>query len=86
MRAGSACTVRPPAPGTPLPVPTPLTTASAVVDRIFWYALSRAPSLEERAIAEEAVQHSAHNGRLAAAGVADLLWAVLMKPEFQLIY
>ena len=76
----------PPMPGTPLPVASPLTTAAAVVDRIFWYALSRAPTAEERAIAENAVKDSAHNGRLAAPGVADLLWAVLMKPEFQLIY
>ncbi len=76
----------PPAPGTPLPGPAPLTTASAVVDRIFWYALARAPSPEERAIAEETVKDSAEGGRLAPTGVADLLWAVLMKPEFQLIY
>jgi hypothetical protein len=76
----------PPAPGTPLPVPAPMTKASAVVDRIFWYALSRAPSPEERTIAEGAVKGSGRDGRLAAAGVADLLWAVLMKPEFQLIY
>jgi hypothetical protein len=76
----------PPASGTPLPVPQPLTTASAVVDRIFWYALSRAPSHEERTIAEEAVKSAPRDGPLSAAGVADLLWAVLMKPEFQLIY
>jgi hypothetical protein len=76
----------PPAADSQLPLPAPLNTVSAVVDRIFWYALSRAPSPEERTIAEEAVKDSARDGRLTAAGVADLLWAVLMKPEFQLIY
>jgi hypothetical protein len=69
-----------------LPVPESLTDAASVVDRIFWYALSRAPAPEERAVAEDAVRDPASQGRLAAAGVADLLWAVLMKPEFQLIY
>jgi hypothetical protein len=32
------------------------------------------------------VKGSAEGGRLAPTGVADLLWAMLMKPEFQLIY
>ena len=75
-----------PLPGTPLPAPATLTKAPALVDRVFWYALSRAPSAEERAIAEGAVQDTTRADRLAPAGVADLLWAVLMKPEFQLIY
>jgi uncharacterized protein DUF1549/uncharacterized protein DUF1553/cytochrome c len=76
----------PPMPGAPFAGSPPLTTASAVVDRIFWYALSRTPTADERTIAEAAVQDPARDGRLDAGGVADLLWAVLMKPEFQLIY
>lgn len=74
------------APGTPLPVPAAPATAADVVDRIFWYALSRAPLAQERLVAEEALRDLARPGRASAPGVADLLWAVLMKPEFQLIY
>ncbi len=66
----------PVAPETPLPPGPVLKTPDEIVNRIFWYALSRAPSPAERALAVKAVS----NGEL-----ADLLWAVLMKPEFQLI-
>jgi hypothetical protein len=67
----------PVAPETPLPAAPSVTDAAAAVDRVFWYALGRAPSRAEAAIAASA--------RLSAEGLADLLWAVLMKPEFQLI-
>jgi hypothetical protein len=76
----------PVAAATPLSTPAPPATVSAVVDRIFWYALSRAPLAQERALAEEALRDPARPGRASAHGVADLLWAVLMKPEFQLVY
>ena len=74
------------APGTPLPAPAPPATVADAVDRIFWYALSRAPLPQERAIAQEALLDRSRPGRASAQGVADLLWAVLMKPEFQLVY
>jgi len=76
----------PVAPGTPMPVPAPPATAAEAIDRIFWYALSRAPHPEERALAEEALRDPVRPGRPSVPGLADLLWAVLMKPEFQLIY
>jgi hypothetical protein len=76
----------PPAPGTPLPRGPRLTAVPQVVDRVFWYALGRAPSVEERAIAESSLRDAARPGRVSPEGLADLLWAVLMKPEFQLIY
>jgi hypothetical protein len=62
---------------TPLPAPPALKSISEAVDRVFRYGLGRAPTDEERRIAE---------GAKGADAVADLLWAVLMKPEFQLIY
>jgi hypothetical protein len=65
------------APATPLPVVT-VKSAREAVDRVFWYALSRAPSEAER----EAAEKSAGTPE----GLADLLWAVLMKPEFQYVY
>jgi hypothetical protein len=76
----------PPAPETPLPQSAPLTTAAQVIDRVFWYALGRAPSAEERRAAEAALRNPAGGPRPSAQGLADLLWAVTMKPEFQLIY
>jgi hypothetical protein len=76
----------PPTPGTPLPAPPPQTSAAQVVDRLFWYALGRAPSTDERAIALDALVDSTRPGRISAEGLADVLWAVLMKPEFQLIF
>ena len=76
----------PPAPGTPLPPPAPVKTGAAAVDRVFWHLLSRAPSREERAVAEDALRDAGHPERPSARELADVLWAVLMKPEFQLIY
>jgi hypothetical protein len=76
----------PPAPETPLPPGPRLTRAADVVDRVYWYALGRAPYAEERAIALEALVDSTRPGRISSEGVADLLWAVMVKPEFQLIF
>jgi hypothetical protein len=75
----------PVAPETPLPAGPTITAASAAVDRVFWYALGRAPSPAETAAATAAIEDPAHKGHISAEGLADLLWAVLMKPEFQLI-
>ena len=76
----------PPGGALPLPAPPVATDARALVDHVFWQALGRAPSADERALAEAAVVDPARPGRLSPAGVADFLWAVLMKPEFQLLY
>jgi hypothetical protein len=56
-----------------------------LVDRVFWYALSRGPSLAERRVALAALRGPAE-GKASAAGLADLLWSVMMSPEYQLIY
>jgi hypothetical protein len=68
-------------PGAPLPPQPALKASGAIVDRVFRYALGRSPSPAERRTAEAAL--GAHPSPDA---LADLLWAVLMKPEFQLIY
>jgi hypothetical protein len=75
----------PPTPGTPLPPGPTLTTARQAIDRVFWYALGRAASADERRVAEAALRSPAGT-RPSAEGLADLLWAVTMKPEFQFIY
>jgi hypothetical protein len=76
----------PVAPETPVPAPPTLRTISKVVDRVFWHALGRSPSAAERTLAEDALKDPRQPGRPSAEGLADLLWSVLMKPEFQLIY
>jgi uncharacterized protein DUF1549/uncharacterized protein DUF1553/cytochrome c len=76
----------PPIPGTPLPQPPAIETARQAVDWVFGYALGRPPSAGERRVAEAALQDRDRPGRISAEGLADLLWAILMKPEFQLIY
>ena len=75
----------PPQPGTPLPPPPLLTTVPETVSRVYWHALGRAPSAEERSVAERALHDPEGSSRPSAKGLADLLWAVLMTPEFQLI-
>ena len=76
----------PPAGGPPLTPASPVTTIAAAIDRVFWQALGRAPTAAERRIAESALRDPARAGKPSATGLADLIWAVLMKPEFQLIY
>jgi hypothetical protein len=76
----------PPGDAVPLPpLPRPR-NARELIDRLFWQALGRPPSAAERALAERAAVDAPGSDRLSSSGVADLLWAVLMKPEFQLIY
>lgn len=65
-----------PVPAAALPRTTPL-----LVDRLFRQALGRPPSEGERRAAEAAL-----GGSPSAAGVADLLWGIVMMPDFQLIY
>jgi hypothetical protein len=76
----------PPAPGAPLPPPDNLTSVAQAVDRVFRHALGRAPSADERRLAAAALRVPEGGSRPSAEGLADLLWAIAMKPEFQLIY
>lgn len=73
-------------PGSPVPAPPELKTSKDAVERVFQYALGRAPSAKELDVSESALLDKAHPDQVSAEGLADLLWAVMMKPEFQLIY
>jgi Protein of unknown function (DUF1549)/Protein of unknown function (DUF1553) len=75
----------PPAPGTPLPAPPVQTAIDGAIDRVFAYALGRAPSPAEREAARTALRRSTADPRPSAEGLADLLWAITMTPEFQFI-
>ena len=75
----------PPTPETPVqPLPV-LKTSGGAVDRVYWYLLGRAPSAAERQMGVAALRDSAQSARPSAAGLADLLWSVMMSPEFQFI-
>ena len=74
----------PPAPGTPLPPPDPVTSTAQAIDRVFWHLLGRAPSLAERRLAEASLGTA--GTRPSAPALADFIWAVTMKPEFQFVY
>jgi uncharacterized protein DUF1549/uncharacterized protein DUF1553/cytochrome c len=74
----------PPKPGAPFPRPAALTTVPAVVDRVYRHALGRAPTEAERRVAETALR-APDGDRPSPDGLADLLWAIVMMPEFQLL-
>jgi hypothetical protein len=76
----------PPSPGTPLAAPPEVDATDAVIDRVFRHALGRAPLDSERSAAAAALGADRNVAHPSASGLADLLWAILMKPEFQLIY
>lgn len=75
----------PPMPTTPLPGPPQIRTVLEATQWVFNYALGRDPSQPERALALATLLEPS-SPRLSAEGLADLLWAVTMKPEFQFIY
>jgi hypothetical protein len=56
-----------------------------MTERLFRAALGRPPTADEQALAEAALRPDP-GAPLAARALADLLWALVMKPEFQLIY
>jgi hypothetical protein len=76
----------PPAPEPPMPPAPAVKSAEEAIDRVFRQGLGRPPSDPERLAAEAALRDPSRPNRPSADGLADLLWAVTMKPEFQLIY
>jgi hypothetical protein len=59
----------------------PTEEPAKLIERIYCRALSRTPTAAEQTLALELV-----GSRPAAEGIEDLLWVVVMLPEFQLIY
>lgn len=66
--------------GQPLVVPPSGLSGDALIERLYLHLFSRPPSAGERAMAKRMLGETA-----SAEGVEDLLWALLMSPEFQFI-
>jgi len=66
----------------PIEPPRKKWSSSELADRLYRHLLARAPNATERKTAEEMLG----GARPSAAGVEDLLWALLMSPEFQYIH
>jgi hypothetical protein len=67
-----------------VPAPSPLRnpfTRDSVIFALFQAMLGRPPSVQEQRLASQALP-----ARVTSEGLADLLWAMAMQPEFQLIY
>jgi hypothetical protein len=60
--------------------PNAATSPDALIDSLYQQALSRPPTADELALAREFLGEKPDAG-----GVADLLWALAMLPEFQLV-
>lgn len=66
----------------PLPLPTPAQSAEDTVRRIYLHALSRQPGEGEL---PTLLALASDSGRVSREGLQDVLWMVLMSPEFQFI-
>jgi hypothetical protein len=55
-------------------------SSSKAIERLYFAALSRPPSADERTAAAEML-----GPKPTAESIQDLLWAILMLPEFQLV-
>jgi hypothetical protein len=66
----------------PLPRPKAANTPAGLVKQVYEHALSRQPGAEELRIATDLV---ARDGKVDREGLQDLLWTVLLSPEFQFI-
>lgn len=69
-------------PGSPAPAPPALRSTDEAITRFWRQILSRDPKPEERAEAAKLFTE----GKLTREGVEDLLWSLLMHPEFQYIW
>jgi hypothetical protein len=61
----------------PTPLPLAIHDQGALIDRLFWSALSRGPDEREALVAREFL---AKQG-----GLEDLIWSLIMHPEFQYV-
>ncbi len=66
----------------PTPLETPTRDAKVLIDRLFWEALSRRPNPREAAVATKLL---VRDGKVSQGGLEDLIWSLIMHPEFQYV-
>jgi len=66
----------------PTALPKPSRDAKVLIDRLFWEALSRPPSPREVTVAMKLLER---DGKVTPGGLEDLIWSLIMHPEFQYV-
>jgi len=66
----------------PTALPVPSRGPNELVDRLFWETLSRRPNPREAAVAMKLL---AKDGKVTQGGLEDLIWSLIMHPEFQYV-
>jgi hypothetical protein len=69
----------------PVPFESRKFTVDELIGEVYRRLLSRNPSPREHAIAQEFLTGSEHGKKVSSDGLEDLLWALCLSPEFQLI-
>jgi hypothetical protein len=66
----------------PTPLPNPSRDPKVLIDQLFWEALSRKPNPRESAVASKLL---VKDGKVTQGGLEDLIWSLIMHPEFQYV-
>jgi hypothetical protein len=66
----------------PTALPQPTRDAKVLIDQLFWEALSRRPNPREAAVATKLL---VKDGKVTQGGLEDLIWSLIMHPEFQYV-
>jgi hypothetical protein len=66
----------------PAALPKPTRDPGVLIDRLFWEALSRRPNPREAAVATKLL---VKDGKVTEGGLEDLIWSLIMHPEFQYV-
>jgi len=66
----------------PTALPKPSRDPKILIDQLFWEALSRNPNPREAAVATKLL---VKDGKVTQGGLEDLIWSLIMHPEFQYV-
>jgi Protein of unknown function (DUF1553) len=66
----------------PTALPKPTRDAKVLIDQLFWEALSRRPNPREASVATKLL---VRDGNVTQGGLEDLIWSLIMHPEFQYV-
>ena len=69
----------------PVPFKPAKYTAESLTQYLYLYALSREPNEQEKLLAREFLLAPPNSKKISIDGLEDLLWAILLTPEFQFI-